>query len=146
VLDWLNPLPASYGLAGIFLSALLSATLLPGNSELALLLWLQARPDTAWSALAVASLGNTLGSLTSFWLGRRLAHRGSDALTAKLSPRALHWLQRHGSTTLLLAWLPLVGDALCLAAGWLRLPPLLSALYILLGKTLRYLLIVLPFI
>lgn len=143
MLDSLAALPMQWGLGGLFLSALLSATLLPGNSELALAFWLQAQPATWPAAVLVATLGNTAGSLTTFWLGGRLRRHGR---APSLSPRALAWLQRHGAASLLLAWLPLIGDGLCLAAGWLNLPPGRAALAILLGKSARYLLIAAPFI
>ncbi|QDQ29362.1 DedA family protein [Chitinimonas arctica] len=135
---------APAGLAGLFISAFLSATLLPGNSEVAMLLWLRARPDTLWLAVLVASLGNTLGSLSTFALAWRLSRNASADAGGRLSPRALAWLRRHGSLALLLAWLPIVGDGLCFAAGWLRLPAWSAGLAILAGKTFRYILIGAP--
>ncbi|MBP8813066.1 MAG: DedA family protein [Laribacter sp.] len=131
-------IPADWGLAGLTLSAFLSATLLPGGSELVLLGLLALHPDEAWPAVWLATLGNTLGGLTSVWLGRRLPRK-------ELSSRALVWLERWGSWALLLSWVPLIGDALCVAAGWLRLPwwPVVPALLV--GKWLRYVVIALPF-
>lgn len=134
--SWLHWLaPDQLGLPGLFLSALLSATILPGNSELALWAYLRAFPAAASAALLAASLGNTLGSASSVWLGRRMPW------PAQASPRrqqALGWMQRWGCWGLLLAWLPLLGDGLCLAAGWLRLPWGPALLAIALGKTARY--------
>lgn len=144
--DWLGQLPAEYGLAGVFLSAFLSATVLPGNSELVVAGWLYLHPASLWPTLVVATLGNTLGGLTSYALGWKL--RALPVLDARerLTPRALNWLTHRGSIMLLLSWVPLIGDALCLAAGWLRLPLTASALWMLLGKGLRYLALALPFL
>jgi membrane protein YqaA with SNARE-associated domain len=120
------------GLATLFLSAFVSATVLPGNSEVVLAAVLKSFPERAAAAIALATLGNTLGSLTTFGLGRLLPQRPVEG-------RAVAWVRRYGALTLLLAWLPLVGDALCAAAGWLRVPWLLAAAVIAAGKLLRYL-------
>lgn len=117
-------------LVGLAASAFLSATLLPGNSELAFGALLVARPPLWFAALLVATIANTLGGLTSFWLGR-LAKKPAEA-------RWLPKLERYGAPLLLLSWVPLIGDALCVAAGWLRLPPLPVALWMLVGKAGRY--------
>jgi membrane protein YqaA with SNARE-associated domain len=119
-------------LAGLAASAFLSATVLPGNSELALSALLHQQPGLLWPALLVASLANTAGSATSLWLGRRAPPR-------PLPPRAARWFARFGPATLVLSWVPLAGDALPLAAGWLRLPWWPSLLWLAAGKTLRYL-------
>lgn len=119
-------------LGGLFASAFLAATLLPGGSEVALYALLARAPAAAWPALAVATLGNTLGALTSYALGRLVPERRSA------SARALAWMRRGGMPLLLLSWVPLAGDALCVAAGWLRLPPLRCALFIAAGKFARY--------
>jgi membrane protein YqaA with SNARE-associated domain len=120
------------GLATLFVSAFVSATVLPGNSEVVLVAVLKSYPERAAAAIALATLGNTLGSLTTFGLGRLLPQR-------PLEGRAGGWVRRYGALTLLLAWLPVVGDALCAAAGWLRVPWLLAAAVIAAGKLLRYL-------
>lgn len=136
---WLIPLlQGPWALLALFASAFLSATLLPGNSEVALAALINWAPAQLWPGVAVATLGNTLGSLTSYWLGR--------GLSARPEGRAVGWLRRWGGPVLLLAWLPGVGDALCVAAGWARLPPLACGIYIFLGKLLRYLLVAAPFL
>lgn len=121
-------------LAGLAASAFLSATVLPGNSELALATLLSQAPQLLWPALVVASVANTAGSATSLWLGRR-------ALAKPLPPRSARWFARFGPATLLLSWVPLLGDALPLAAGWLRLPWWPCLLWLAAGKTARYLLL-----
>src|SRR5574343_348978 len=118
-------------LAGLAASAFLSATVLPGNSELALATLLSQAPQLLWPALLVESVANTAGSATSLWLGRR-------APAKALPPRTARWFARFGPAVLLLSWVPVLGDALPLAAGWLRLPWWPSLLYLAAGKTLRY--------
>jgi membrane protein YqaA with SNARE-associated domain len=92
------------GLAGLFLSAFVSATVLPGNSEIVLFAFLKAFPDRVAAAIAVATVGNTLGGLTTYGLGRLLPEGGVP------SERALAWVRRYGALALLLSWVPLVGD------------------------------------
>lgn len=99
-------------LATLWFSAFTSATLLPGTSEAAFAAFLWQRPEAAWAAWLAAGSGNTLGSLTSYWIGCQLPERDQS----KLSPRAVSLLLRHGAWLLLLAWLPVAGDALPLAA------------------------------
>ncbi|HEX9391637.1 MAG TPA: YqaA family protein [Usitatibacteraceae bacterium] len=124
---------AEAGLWGLFISAFVSATILPGNSEIVLVAVLAKHPQTFWAAIAVATIGNTLGGITSYWLGRLIPDKADS--------RALNWLRRYGSSLLLLSWVPLVGDAICVAAGWLRLPAWRSALLLAIGKLARYLII-----
>ncbi len=127
------------GLGGLFLSAFLAATLLPGGSEIAFVAYLNWQPGSAWLALAVATMGNTLGGLTSVWLGRRLPM----APQGRHFPKLEAWMKRFGAPILLLSWLPLVGDALCVLAGWQRVAWLPVTAYILVGKGLRYLVLLL---
>lgn len=119
------------GLGALFLSSFLAATLLPGGSELVFVAVLASGTSTLWPALGVATLGNTLGGLSSYLVGRLVPD-------TKTGGRALDWLKRFGAPVLLLSWLPLIGDALCVAAGWLRLSPWWAALFIALGKFARY--------
>nr|WP_154114492.1 MULTISPECIES: DedA family protein [Yersinia pseudotuberculosis complex] len=81
-----------------------------------------------------ATVGNTLGGLTNVVIGR---------LLPELKPQrgmgvALGWLQRFGPAALLLSWLPIVGDLMCVLAGWLRMPWGFVAFFLFLGKALRY--------
>lgn len=121
-----------WALSGLAVSAFTSATILPGNSELALLAFLHKWPEWLWPALCIVSVANTLGSLTSVWLGR-------IAPAKPLSPRLTLWFNRFGPAVLLLAWVPFIGDALPLAAGWLRLRWLPCVIWLTVGKTARYL-------
>jgi len=115
----------------LFGSSFLAATLLPGGSEAVLFGVLKIYPEQLWPALGVATLGNTLGGMSSYLIGRLIPQ--------KKDLRGLPVLQRYGSPALLLAWVPFVGDPLCVAAGWLRLDPWLSALFMAVGKFARYL-------
>lgn len=134
-MTWLN-ISAEAGLWGMFVASFLSATLLPGGSEVVLFALIKLHPEALWPALALATLGNTLGGMSSYACGRWLPHwRKFDAWP---------WhqrLQRWGSPLLLLSWVPLIGDALCVAAGWLRLNGLGCALFMALGKAARYALV-----
>ncbi|MET0072551.1 MAG: VTT domain-containing protein [Candidatus Thiodiazotropha sp.] len=139
MLDFPSILNLSGGPLGLFAGSFLAATLLPGGSE-ALLLWeLQQSPQQAGLLWAVASLGNTLGGLSSWligwWLARRFPGKG---LRQESQRQALRRLARYGSPLLLLSWLPVIGDPLCLAAGWSGVRLLPAILYIGIGKALRY--------
>ena len=124
---------AAAAMAGLAASAFLSATLLPGNSEIVLAAVLKAFPGDAAPAIALATLANTLGGLTTFAIGWWLPHGKAPA------PRALAWVRRYGAFALLLAWLPVVGDALCAAAGWVRVKWWAAAAAMAVGKLARYL-------
>lgn len=135
-MDWptlLHP-TAEASLAGLFLSSLLAATLLPGGSEAVLFAVMRAHPEQGIVAVSLATFGNTLGGMSTYVLARLLPQREL--------PRRFAVIERHGSAALLLAWAPVAGDALCAAAGWLRLNWLACALWMALGKGLRYLVVV----
>lgn len=114
----------------LFSGSFLAATLLPGGSEAVLYAVLRLQPDTFWRALAVATLGNTLGGMTSYLLGRLIPQSGAV--------RGVDTVRRYGSAALLLAWVPILGDPLCVAAGWLRIHPAWAALFMAIGKFARY--------
>ena len=117
-------------LIGLFASSFLSATLLPGNSEIVLLAVLHEAPALKWPALVVATIGNTLGGMTSYAIGR--------IFPKPRAGRTVEWLKRYGPAALLLSWAPIAGDALCVASGWLRQSALAAALFIAAGKFARY--------
>lgn len=127
----------------LFASSFLAATLLPGGSEAVLYAVLAAHPSLAAAALATATLGNTLGGMTSYGIGRFLPRGDAQAHSraGRWQARAGAWAERYGSPALLLAWVPFIGDPLCVAAGWLRLPWLSAAVFMALGKLARYLVI-----
>ncbi|HMA87129.1 MAG TPA: DedA family protein [Burkholderiales bacterium] len=110
---------------------------MPLSSEAVLFGYLKLYPEHAGLALVLATLGNTAGGMTTYALGRLVPGRTRD----KLDARALGWLERHGSPATFFAFLPLVGDALCLAAGWLRVNWLGALGFMAAGRLARYLLV-----
>lgn len=122
------------GLAGLFVASFLSATLLPGGSEAVLFAVLQEYPEAAMTALFLATLGNTLGGMVTYAMARVLP----DKALQRLAPTHLERVRRWGPTALVLAWAPVIGDALCAAAGWLRLRAWPCVLWMAMGKGARY--------
>ena len=130
-----------YGLSTVFVVSLISATLLPLGSEPAVFGLVKLNPDLFWSAVLVATLGNTLGGVIDWWMGygaHRAVNRYRSAHTDSHHARALRWLESLGPKACLLSWLPGIGDPLCAVAGWLRLPFWPCVIYMAIGKFLRY--------
>ncbi|MEK8048279.1 YqaA family protein [Ideonella sp. LYT19W] len=137
VLAWLA-LP-QFGLSTLFVVSLVSATLLPLGSEPVVFGLVKLDPGLFWPAMFVATAGNTLGGAISWWMGFG-AERAYEQVRQR-PPRelaVLRWLERFGPITCVLSWLPVVGDPLCLLAGWLRLPFWPCLAWMALGKFLRY--------
>jgi membrane protein YqaA with SNARE-associated domain len=124
---------AEAGFIGLFIASFISATVLPGGSEVVLVAVIHKHPEMLLQAVAVATAGNTLGGMTSYVLGRLIPNRADS--------RAVIWLHRYGYWALLFSWIPLFGDALCVGAGWLRFNPYVSLLLFAAGKLFRYLLV-----
>jgi membrane protein YqaA with SNARE-associated domain len=127
-LEW----DGSTSLAALAFSAFVSATVLPGNSEIVLLAVLKAHPQMAAAAIAVATIANTLGGLTTYALGRLVPARHVP------SARIASAVRRHGAWALLASWVPFAGDALCAAAGWMRVHWAAAAAAMAAGKLARY--------
>lgn len=119
---------------GLFAASFLAATLVPLPSEAALYAYLTAHPDRVALGVAIATLGNTAGGMTSYLIGRFIPQKN-------LNVRALHWLRRYGAPATFFAWLPIVGDALCVAAGWLRVNWAAALLFMAAGRLARYLVV-----
>ena len=133
--EWLSGwISEERGLAGVFGASFLASTIVPLSSEAVLFAFLKLYPDQAALALALATLGNTLGGLTSYAIGRVLPDRKQK----KLDQRVLEKLKRYGSPLMFFAWLPVVGDALCIAAGWLRFNWIAVTAFMAAGRLLRY--------
>lgn len=111
-------------------SAFVSSTLFPGGSEAVFLLVLHNYPEAFFIAFLTATLANTAGSMTGYAIGR--------FLPKNIENRAIKQCEKYGAWALLFAWLPLIGDALPVAAGWLKIYWLKVLLAVLIGKAFRY--------
>lgn len=130
---------SEWGLWGLFVSAFISSTLLPGGSEALLLALAVSASHDKLSLLLVATAGNTLGGMTSWLIGWWLARRyPPENISGHKYEQAVLRVRRWGSPALLFSWLPVIGDPLCVAAGWLRIHPLWALVLITLGKGGRY--------
>jgi membrane protein YqaA with SNARE-associated domain len=127
------------GLWGLFASAFISSTIAPGGSEAVLAYMVAEGIIPVEKLIAVATVGNTLGALTTWWLGNITAKKyPADKVLSKKHQKSISSVQRWGRWSLLFSWLPVIGDGLCFAGGWLKLPFWTSSLMILLGKATRY--------
>lgn len=134
-------MPEIVSYAGLFGSAFLSATLLPGSSEVALLALLAIGRGDPVTLILVATVGNVLGSIVNWAMGRFLAHfrhRPWFPVNPRSYDRAIAWYQRYGLWSLLLSWLPIVGDPLTVVAGALRVDIRWFIALVTLGKAARY--------
>ena len=128
-----------YGLSTVFVVSFVSATLLPLGSEPAVFGLVTLNPQLFWSAILVATAGNTLGGALTWAMGLA-SHQVVDRYQhSRHHLRALDWLERIGPKACLLSWLPIVGDPLCAVAGWLKLPFWPCLAYMAIGKFFRYL-------
>lgn len=126
--------------ASLFAASFLAATFVPFYSEFAVLGMLAIDEDPA-PVLAIATLGNTLGAAVNWLLGRfLLRYRDRRWFPVKESQlaRAQKWYQRYGVWSLLLAWLPVGGDALTFIAGTMRVRFALFFVLTAIGKGARY--------
>ena len=136
--------PAALGL--LFLTALIAATVLPMQSEAVLVGLLLASQQPPWLLVLVATVGNVLGSVVNWWLGRGIERfrdrrwfpAGPDAMA-----RAERWYRRHGRWSLLLSWVPVIGDPLTVVAGVLREPFPTFLLLVTVAKAGRYIVLAL---
>ena len=128
----------------LFSSAFLAATVLPFYSEVLLYALLRDGGDP-WILVAVATLGNTLGAVVNWVLGLyilKFQNKRWFYFSHKQIEKAQAWFQRYGVWSLLLAWLPLGGDALTLIAGIMRVKFWPFLLLVGIGKGLRYIFVV----
>lgn len=123
------------GLTSVFVISFVSATLVPLGSEPAVFAVVKANQAMFWPAIIVATIGNTLGGAVDYFLG----YRAKIAFARERQSRWFGWLAKYGAKTMLLSWLPGIGDPLCTLAGWLHLPFWPSVMYMAIGKFARYL-------
>ena len=134
--QWLLNLLAvpEVGLLSVFIISLISATLLPMGSEPVVFAVIKANAALFWPTILVATVGNTIGGVINYLMGV-----GAKRIFAKeQQTRWFAWLGRFGAKTMLLAWLPVIGDPICLLGGWLKLPFWPCVAYMAIGKFLRY--------
>ena len=121
-------------LASLFAASFVAATLVPLPSEAALYAYVHIRPQETALAVAVATVGNTAGGMTSYLIGRLIPAKNPNA-------RAVERVRRYGAPITALGWLPLAGDALCVAAGWLRMNALAVLAFMAAGRLARYIVV-----
>ncbi|MCW8883226.1 MAG: DedA family protein [Sedimenticola sp.] len=127
------------GLWLLFSSSFLASTLLPGGSEATLIYAAHKGFGSIELLWIIATVGNTLGGLTNWLLGWWIQRRyPARQLIKPAHQKAMQRLSQFGSPVLLLSWLPVIGDPLCLAAGWAGIRLIPALLFIALGKALRY--------
>ncbi|MDD5321280.1 MAG: DedA family protein [Methylococcales bacterium] len=129
----------SDGLWGLFFSAFISSTIAPGGSEAVLAYLVSEGHYQAEFLVIVASIGNTLGAMTTWGLGMLAAKKFPvPAFLPEKKQNALNVVKKRGLWVLFFSWLPVIGDALCFAGGWLKLPLLPACIIISSGKFARY--------
>ena len=121
-------------LLGLFAASFAAATLFPLPSEAALFAYLKAYPENVVAAVAVATVGNTAGGMTSYLIGRFLPQKKLDSV-------AIQRVRRYGAPVTALCWLPVIGDALSVACGWLRMNWLAVLGFMAFGRFARYLVV-----
>jgi membrane protein YqaA with SNARE-associated domain len=133
-------LVTSQGYPALFLLSFLASTILPLGSEW-MLAALLLNGHNPWFSVAVATAGNTLGACTTYWIG---VYGGTFLIGRVLRisdearQKAERFYGRYGSWSLLLSWVPVLGDPLCLVGGMLRIHPGRFSLLVLTGKLARY--------
>jgi membrane protein YqaA with SNARE-associated domain len=127
------------GVWGLFLSSFISSTIAPGGSEAVLAYMVSEGHYEVQLLVFIAAIGNTLGAITTWGLGALAAKKFPVAtLLPEKKQNALNLVKKRGIWVLFFSWLPVIGDALCFAGGWLKLPLLPASLVILSGKFGRY--------
>lgn len=130
---------ADLTLWGLFLSSLLSSTLLPGGSEILLATLVTRTSHDPLMLLLIATAGNTLGGMITWGMGYALKWwYPISNLSRQLNAQAVDRIQKWGSPVLLGSWMPVLGDPLCFAAGWVGVHGLSALAWIGLGKAGRY--------
>jgi membrane protein YqaA with SNARE-associated domain len=131
-------------LIGLFFSAMVSASILPGTSEAVLIYLISTGTTAIWVLVAVATLGNVTGSIINWILGLYVERFG-DRKWFPVSPdkldKAQRWFSRYGVYALLFSWVPLFGDALTLFAGVMKTKLLTFIILVAIGKGARYIVI-----
>ena len=135
---------AEGGLWSVGAAAFLAATVVPLPSEAALAAYVLAHPGGQGAALLVATVANTAGGMSTWaigrWLGMRIGHRDGAGSAGQQAARER--IARLGAPALVMAWVPIIGDGLVLAAGWLKVGALSCLLWQAIGRFMRYAVVV----
>jgi membrane protein YqaA with SNARE-associated domain len=126
----------------LFVSAFFAATIIPAQSEAVLVGLYLTGKNNILVLLTIATIGNVLGSFVNWFLGRYLIHFKDKSwfpIKNTLIHKATGFYQKYGVWTLLLAWLPIIGDPLTLIAGVFRINIVLFLMLVTIGKAARYL-------
>ena len=125
----------------VFLSAFVAATLLPAQSEAVLSFYILSAPQTVFALILVATVGNVLGSVVNWVVGfyaTRFQNRKWFPATPSQMQRAEKFYRKYGRYSLLLSWVPFIGDPITVIAGVLREPILSFLLLVTIAKLARY--------
>ena len=149
LLEFLIP----YGYLGLFIASFLSATILPFSSEIVLVSLLSfSFKDFTYSATLIlisATIGNTLGGATNYYLGKYCKIEWLNkylGFSEKKLNKTTNYIQKYGEYIALFSWVPIIGDPLCIALGWFKVNQARFLLFMFLGKLMRYVILVLLFI
>ena len=126
---------------GLFLSSFLSATILPGQSEIALTSLIILNNHSLSVLVFIASLGNVLGSLLNWFIGcklERFKKKNWFPVTELQLKKASNWFHKYGKWSLLLSWVPFIGDPITIVAGIFRISIIHFILIVSFAKTMRY--------
>lgn len=134
---------AEYGYIGLFLASFLAATILPFGSEVVFVALLAAGLN-GWACVAVASVGNWLGGMTNYYLGRlgkiEWIEKYLKVKREKID-KMQHWLEGKGASMAFFSFLPVVGDLIAIALGYMRANVYIVNIAMFSGKFIRYVLI-----
>lgn len=140
MLENLAAVMADYGYIGLFISSFLASTILPLGSEALVVLLIRIN-FSFFLVVAVATAGNYLGACTSYYIGFKgrqdLIEKYLAVPKAKLE-KADNWFKKYGTYSLLFTWVPVIGDAITVSCGILKLDFKIFSFYVILGKMLRY--------
>ena len=138
----------SLGYWGLFIGSFLASTVIPMSADV-LLVGVLTLGGNVWGCLAIATVGNWLGGLTSYWIGWLgrwdWIEHWFKVKREKLEQQKGH-VDRYGVWLALFTWLPIVGDLFAIALGFYRVRPKMSAFYMFVGRFLRFLVWVLLYI
>ena len=138
-MEWLE-----YGYWGLFMAAFLSGTVIPLSSEAVLVGLLIAGIDPVWSLL-IATIGNWIGGMTTFWIGQLGNLEWIEKYFRVKHEKLLEWehkVEKYGAYFAILGWLPILGNVIVLALGFFHARMIPSAWWLLVGKTIRYAVII----